>query len=77
MTFDKYGARHKALRAGWARKVAGGGVLCSRCGWLIVPDEPWDLGHDDHNQYRWTGRSIGVVTGRRRRRGRGRVAGRP
>ena len=43
----KYGTRHKALRAGWARKVAGGGVLCARCGRPISPDEPFDLGHVD------------------------------
>ena len=41
MAFDKYGARHKALRKGWARKVAAGGVLCARCGRTIEPGEPW------------------------------------
>lgn len=55
MVMEKYGARHKALRAGWARKVAGGGVLCARCGRLIERGTPWDLGHVDHDPFRWQG----------------------
>jgi hypothetical protein len=55
VALDKYGARHKALRAGWARKVAGGGVLCARCGRLIERGTPWDLGHVDHDPFRWQG----------------------
>jgi hypothetical protein len=27
--------------------VAGGYVACSRCGLLIEPGTPWDLGHPD------------------------------
>lgn len=50
-----YGARHKALRKCWAAQVARGGVCCARCGGVIFPDEPWDLGHDDHDRTRYTG----------------------
>jgi len=70
---DKYGARHKALRAGWTRKVAGGAVVCARCGRPIVPGEPWDLGHDDYNPYRWTGpehRRCNRATAKKRPRSR-------
>jgi hypothetical protein len=43
----RYGGTHKRLRGVWARKVAAGGVLCARCGKLIVPGTRWDLGHRD------------------------------
>jgi hypothetical protein len=42
-----YGAAHIRLRRRWDREVQLGGVRCVRCGLLIVPGEPWDLGHDD------------------------------
>lgn len=44
-----YGSRHKAERRRWVPKVAAGVVLCARpgCGRLILPGEPWDLGHVD------------------------------
>lgn len=42
-----YGARHQAERRRWAPKVAAGGVACARCGGLIEPGMPWDLGHVD------------------------------
>lgn len=55
-----YGTSHKQLRAYWAPIVAAGGVVCARddCdrpGRLIVPGEPWDLGHDDHDRSKYTG----------------------
>jgi hypothetical protein len=40
-----YGAAHRRLRASFALEVAAGGVDCARCGLLIEPEEPWDLGH--------------------------------
>lgn len=47
-----YGAEHRKLRAGWARKVAAGSVLCARCGKLIFPGAEWDLDHtDDRSDY--------------------------
>ncbi len=50
-----YGARHKALRKAWSKRVEAGEVRCARCGKWIRPDEPWDLGHDDFDRSRWTG----------------------
>ena len=50
-----YGARHKKLRESWAPRVAAGGVSCARCGGLIRPGEPWDLGHSDVDRSVWTG----------------------
>jgi hypothetical protein len=35
--------------------VAAGMVRCARCGELIVPGEPWDLGHDDGDRRFYTG----------------------
>jgi hypothetical protein len=52
MPSDKrYGRRHQKNRRLWAAKVATGKVRCARptCGELILPGEPWDLGHDDAN----------------------------
>ena len=37
-----YGPPHR-----WEPRVKTGTVPCRRCGELIRPDEPWDLGHDD------------------------------
>jgi hypothetical protein len=42
-----YGANHKRLRRLWESRVALGDVACARCGRLIVPGSPWDLGHSD------------------------------
>lgn len=47
-----YGAAHQRERAKWAPLVKAGAVACARCGALIQPDEPWDLGHtDDRSAY--------------------------
>jgi hypothetical protein len=43
----KYGARHQALRARLAPKVAAGVVDCARCGERIDAWESWDLDHRD------------------------------
>ena len=50
-----YGHVHQMLRKAWSRKVQAGGVVCARCGRLIWPGEPWDLGHDDHDRGRYQG----------------------
>lgn len=50
-----YGQRHQRLRARWAKVVARGGVLCARCGRVIRPGEPWDLGHDDRDRAVYAG----------------------
>jgi hypothetical protein len=52
-----YGAEHERLRRSWARTVAIGIVACARCGQLISPGEPWDLGHDDYDRTVYTGPS--------------------
>ena len=47
-----YGNHHQKLRKRWTPIVAQGATLCARCGDLIDPDEPWDLGHtDDRSEY--------------------------
>jgi hypothetical protein len=40
-----YGPNHKKRRKAYAARVAAGQATCARCGKLIGPDEPWDLGH--------------------------------
>lgn len=52
---DKYGHVHRTLRARLAPVVAAGLVKCARCGDLIAPHEPWDLGHDDDDPTRHVG----------------------
>jgi len=42
-----YGQEHKRLRERWKRIVDAGAAVCPRCGLLILPGEPWDLGHVD------------------------------
>ena len=42
-----YGHHHEQLRRALAPHVAAGGVACARCGELIEPGTPWDLGHSD------------------------------
>ena len=50
-----YGQEHRALRADWQARIAGGQpVTCARCGHPIRPGEPWDLGHND-TRTAWTG----------------------
>ena len=50
-----YGTKHQALRRRWARQIARDEVLCARCGGLIYPEEPWDLGHVDGDKTRYAG----------------------
>ena len=45
-----YDAAHEAERKRWEPIVATGGVTCWRCLTPIDPDQPWDLGHDDHDR---------------------------
>jgi hypothetical protein len=42
-----YGGTHRALRKWLAPLVATGQMRCARCGGLIVPGTPFDLGHAD------------------------------
>lgn len=51
-----YGKEHVALRAEYKRRMARGEQFtCWRCGWLIDPAQPWDLGHDDHDRTQYRG----------------------
>jgi hypothetical protein len=51
----KYGRAHRRVRAMFAPYVEAGATLCARCGELIIPGEPWDLGHDDYDRSRYAG----------------------
>lgn len=51
-----YGWRHQQLRARYAPLVAAGQIACARCGKLIPPGTPWDLGHrDDSGKREYSG----------------------
>lgn len=45
-----YGRPHQLLRQQWAKRIAQGGVKCWRCGQVLTPGEPWELGHDDYDR---------------------------
>ena len=45
-----YGGKHKKLRRRWARVVRAGAAVCNRCGDPILPDDKWDLDHDDFDR---------------------------
>ena len=50
-----YGPAHKKLRQQWENRFARGeDHACARCGQLVNPYEPWDLGHTD-DRTGWTG----------------------
>jgi hypothetical protein len=50
-----YGKDHRQLRKQWSERVAAGTVPCARCGHLIAPGDPWDLGHDDTDRTKYCG----------------------
>src|SRR4051812_33258669 len=50
-----YGGPHQAIRAQLAPGVAAGRARCARCGEMIRPGEPWDLGHVDGDKSRYQG----------------------
>ena len=50
-----YGAHHQAVRKSLAPAVAAGKVKCARCGFRILKDEAWDLGHVDGNKTKYRG----------------------
>jgi hypothetical protein len=50
-----YSWAHQKARQRWKVVIADEPVLCVRCGLIIDPDEPWDLGHLDRDQARYAG----------------------
>jgi len=50
-----YGWKHQQLRKSLARQVPAGLASCARCGRPILPDQPWDLGHDDYDRTIYAG----------------------
>lgn len=71
-----YGKTHQRLRREWLGHVEAGGVVCARCGGLIVPGSSWDLGHLDGDRSVYVGpehaacnrgASMRRTNGRRRR----------
>ena len=50
-----YGNAHRALRKRLAPLVASGQMPCARCGGLIMPGTPFDLGHADGDRTRYHG----------------------
>ena len=69
-----YGSKHQRTRRMFKPLVESGSVLCGRCGQLIHPGEPWDLGHADDDRSRYTGpehrRCNRATAGRRRKTSR-------
>lgn len=49
-----YGTAHTRERARVARQVQTLQAYCRWCGLLVLPTEPWDLGHSDDRKT-WTG----------------------
>jgi len=67
-----YGRAHRRLRAALKPMVDRGVAYCWRCGMVINPGMPWDLGHDDEDrsiyrgpEHRWCNRA---TSGRRPKR---------
>lgn len=71
-----YGKEHKRLRAAIAQRMRAGEIFrCWRCGQLINPRLPWDLGHDDADRTRYRGPEH-VACNRAHTRRRAKLAGR-
>ena len=52
---QRYGRPHRRRRERVAELVAAGRAVCARCGHPILPEEPWDLGHDDLDRDQYAG----------------------
>lgn len=50
-----YGHMHQQRRKRWSPQVEAGHVNCARCGRLIEPGTPWDLGHTDGSRTQYAG----------------------
>jgi hypothetical protein len=54
-TAQGYGHQHQRTRAGLQELILAGNVRCARCGEIISPGEPWDLGHVDGDRHHYLG----------------------
>lgn len=46
-----YGRAHQVLRADYQKRMdAGEQFSCWRCGMMLDPNVPWELGHDDYDR---------------------------
>jgi hypothetical protein len=52
---SRYGTAHKRIRERAKERVDAGVAACARCGRLIRPGEPWDMGHDDFDRNQYSG----------------------
>ena len=60
----KYGVMaHSRVRYELREVVASGTARCVRCGELIEPGTPWDLGHDDKMPQYYSGPEHARATG--------------
>lgn len=50
-----YGAEHEKRRKREAELVEAGQAICWRCNNPILPNTPWDLGHDDNDRTQYMG----------------------
>ncbi|QIG58476.1 HNH endonuclease [Mycobacterium phage Cornie] len=50
-----YNAQHQRERRRWTPIVQAGKATCWRCQQPIHPNQPWDLGHDDHDRSKYKG----------------------
>jgi hypothetical protein len=50
-----YGHGHQLVRKRLKPYVDAGLADCARCGWPILPGDPWDLGHVDGDRSRCSG----------------------
>jgi len=55
MELTRYGPAHSRLRKFMKPSVAAGLATCAYCHEPILPGEPWDLGHSDHNPGEYNG----------------------
>lgn len=47
---NDYCGHHQRMRTQWEAAVATGKAECWRCSEPLAPDQPFDVGHDDHDR---------------------------
>lgn len=50
-----YGNAHRSLRKAFIPEHQAGTLICWRCREVILPTEPFDLGHDDNDRTMYRG----------------------